>query len=157
MPVMVLISIVGYQANFWVSTLVINNAQLTNAVGAFVIGAMAHLYSRFFRGLAAAAMLPAIFIQVPSGLAASGTLVAAITYANQMSSDSDGVSIVDSSTAGFLSAQNATSTTAVVYRGTIFDVGYGMVQVAIGISVGLYLSAFVVYSCCQKKSPLFSF
>ena len=82
MPVMTFIAFCGYQANYWVSTRVSNNIQVANAIGAFVIGAIANLYSRFFHGLAAAAMLPAIFVQVPSGLAASGSLVAGITSAN---------------------------------------------------------------------------
>lgn len=36
-------------------------------------------------GLAAAAMLPAIFVQVPSGLAVSGSLVSGIAAADQIS------------------------------------------------------------------------
>ena len=36
-------------------------------------------------GLAAAAMLPAIFVQVPSGLAVSGSLVSGLAAANQIS------------------------------------------------------------------------
>lgn len=36
-------------------------------------------------GMAAAAMLPAIFVQVPSGLAVSGSLISGIAAANQIS------------------------------------------------------------------------
>ncbi|EXJ76348.1 uncharacterized protein A1O5_00856 [Cladophialophora psammophila CBS 110553] len=132
-PVMTLIAFVGYQANFWISTKLSNNIQVANAIGAFAIGTMANLYSRFFHGLAAAAMLPAIFVQVPSGLAASGSLVAGITSADQITGNLTGVSVINNGTAGFLDAQNSTSS-ASVYSGTIFNVGYGMVQVAIGIS-----------------------
>jgi len=155
-PVMTLIAFAGYQANFWVSTRIANNIQVSNAIGAFVIGCMANLYSRFFHGLAAAAMLPSIFVQVPSGLAASGSLVAGITSANQISGNATGVSVINNGTAGFLSAQDGASNTN-VYSGTIFNVGYGMVQVAIGISVGLYLSALVVYPIGKRRSGLFSF
>ncbi|KAK5053932.1 hypothetical protein LTR84_001894 [Exophiala bonariae] len=155
-PVMTLIAFAGYQANFWVSTRIANNIQVSNAIGAFVIGCMANLYSRFFHGLAAAAMLPSIFVQVPSGLAASGSLVAGITSANQISGNATGVSIINNGTAGFLSAQDGGANTN-VYSGTIFNVGYGMVQVAIGISVGLYLSALVVYPIGKRRSGLFSF
>ncbi|KIV88524.1 hypothetical protein, variant 1 [Exophiala mesophila] len=154
-PVMALIAFCGYQANFWISTRIANNIQVSNAIGAFVVGCMANLYSRFFHGLAAAAMLPSIFVQVPSGLAASGSLVAGITSANQISGNATGVSIVSNGTAGFLNAQNGTSTD--VYGGTIFNVGYGMVQVAIGISVGLYMSALIVYPIGKRRSGLFSF
>ncbi|KIV86191.1 hypothetical protein PV11_01821 [Exophiala sideris] len=152
-PVMTLISFCGYQANFWVSQKLANNIQVANAIGAFVIGCMANLYSRFFHGLAAAAMLPAIFVQVPSGLAASGSLVAGITSANQITGNTTGISVISNGTAGFESAAESSD----VYSGTIFYVGYGMVQIAIGISVGLYLSALVVYPIGKRRSGLFSF
>lgn len=149
-PAMVLIAIGGYQANFWISTRISKNIQVANAIGAFVIGCMANLYSRFFHGLAAAAMLPAIFVQVPSGLAASGSIVAGVTSADQITGNVTGVSVINNGTAGFLDSDD-------VYNGTIFNVGYGMIQVAIGISVGLYLSALVVYPIGKRRSGLFSF
>jgi uncharacterized membrane protein YjjB (DUF3815 family) len=159
-PVMTLIACAGYQANFWVSVRIATNIQVANAIGAFVIGCMANLYSRFFRGLAAAAMLPAIFVMVPSGLAASGSLVAGVTSADQITGNATGISVINNGTEGFLAAEDggttATSTTS-VYSGTIFNVGYGMVQIAIGISVGLYLSALVVYPIGKRRSGLFSF
>jgi uncharacterized membrane protein YjjB (DUF3815 family) len=157
-PVMTLIAMAGYQANFWVSTRIANNIQVANAIGAFVIGCMANLYSRFFHGLAAAAMLPAIFVLVPSGLAASGSLVAGITSADQITGtgNATGISVINNGTAGFLNAQDG-SDSSTVYSGTIFNVGYGMVQIAIGISVGLYLSALVVYPIGKRRSGLFSF
>lgn len=155
-PVMTLIAMAGYQANFWVSTRIANNIQVANAIGAFVIGCMANLYSRFFHGLAAAAMLPAIFVLVPSGLAASGSLVAGVTSADQITGNVTGISIINNGTAGFLSAQDGAASSS-LYSGTIFNVGYGMVQIAIGISVGLYLSALVVYPIGKRRSGLFSF
>ena len=156
-PAMLVIAFAGYQTNFWSSRRFANNVQVANALGAFVIGSMANLYSRFYHGLAAAAMLPAIFVQVPSGLAASGSLVAGLTSANQITGNSTGISIITNGTAGFQEAQNATVSGQDVYSGTIFNVGYGMVQVAIGISVGLFLSALVVYPLGKKRSGLFSF
>lgn len=39
----------------------------------------------------------------------------------------------------------------------VFDVAYTMVEVAIGITVGLFLSALVVYPFGKKRSGLFSF
>ncbi|EXJ93469.1 hypothetical protein A1O1_01861 [Capronia coronata CBS 617.96] len=155
-PVMTLIACGGYQATYWISTQTANNVQVANAIGAFVIGCMANLYSRFFHGLAAAAMLPAIFVQVPSGLAASGSLVAGVTSANQITGNATGVDVIGNGTAGFLDAQNGSSNST-AYSGTIFNVGYGMVQLAIGISVGLYLSALVVYPIGKRRSGIFSF
>ena len=103
-------------------------------------------------------MLPAIFVMVPSGLAASGSLVAGLTSANQITHNVTGISIVNNGTQGFYDAQNTTLTASDgLYGGTIFNVGYGMVQVAIGISVGLFLSALVIYPFGKKRSGLFSF
>jgi uncharacterized membrane protein YjjP (DUF1212 family) len=63
-PVMVLIAFAGYQVNYWSAKRFANNVQIANALGAFAIGSLANIYSRFFHGLAAAALLPAIFVQV---------------------------------------------------------------------------------------------
>ncbi|KIW35517.1 hypothetical protein, variant [Cladophialophora immunda] len=142
LPVMALIAVCGHQANFWISTQLSSNPQVANAIGAFVIGCISNLYSRLFHGLAATAMLPAIYCQVPGGLASSGSLVAGVVSANQISGNSTA------------SAQNDSSNGD---GGTIFTVGYSMVQVAIGISVGLYLSALVVYPYGKRKSALGSF
>ncbi|OCT49181.1 Pheromone-regulated membrane protein 10 [Cladophialophora carrionii] len=143
LPVMALIAVCGHQANFWISTQLSSNAQVANAIGAFVIGCISNLYSRLFHGLAATAMLPAIYCQVPGGLASSGSLVAGVVSANQISGNSTASAQNDSGN-GFSD-------------GTIFTVGYSMVQVAIGISVGLYLSALVVYPYGKRKSALGSF
>ena len=154
LPVMALIAVAGHQANFWISTQLASNLQVANAIGAFIIGCLANSYSRMFHGLAASAMLPAIYCQVPGGLAASGSLVAGVDSANQIFGNSSSISIINNGTQGFVAAQNDPSS---VYGGTIFNVGYGMVQVAIGISVGLYLSALVVYPLGKRRSGLFSF
>ena len=154
LPVMALIAVAGHQANFWISTQLSSNLQVANAIGAFVIGCLANLYSRLFHGLAATAMLPAIYCQVPGGLAASGSLVAGIDSASQIFGNSSSVSIINNGTQGFVAAQEDPNS---VYGGTIFNVGYGMVQVSIGISVGLYLSALVIYPLGKRTSGLFSF
>ena len=68
--------------------------------------------------------------------------------------------MINNGTQGFLNAQSYNYQQGdgqSLYGGTIFNVGYGMVQVAIGISVGLYLSALLVYPYGKRKSGLFSF
>jgi uncharacterized membrane protein YjjP (DUF1212 family) len=89
--------------------------------------------------LAAAAMLPAIFVQVPSGLAASGSLLAGINSANLLNKNT-----------------TATSNSSQI-DGTAFTVLLSVIQVAIGISVGLFLSALIVYPLGKRRSGLFSF
>lgn len=89
--------------------------------------------------LAASAMLPAIFVQVPSGLSVSGSLVQGIAQGNQLASNSTGSTLTAGDVySGRGSANDVTSTIA-------FTVGYSVVQVAIGITVGLFLGALIVY------------
>lgn len=92
--------------------------------------------------LAAAAMLPAIFVQVPSGLAAGGSLLAGINSANEINGNS-----TLSGDAGSMGNLD----------GTAFNVLFKVIQVAIGISVGLFLSALIVYPLGKRRSGLFSF
>ncbi|KAK0310637.1 hypothetical protein LTR01_003791 [Friedmanniomyces endolithicus] len=100
-------------------------------------------------GLAAAAMLPAIFVQVPSGLAVSGSLVSGLASANQIAGNATNGTTVVNSTTLTLSAEGLNS--------IAFNVSYSVVQVAIGITVGLFLSAVVVYPMGKRRSGLFSF
>ncbi|KAI7121779.1 DUF1212-domain-containing protein, partial [Hortaea werneckii] len=99
--------------------------------------------------LAAAAMLPAIFVQVPSGIAVSGSLVSGIASADQIAGNAtNGSTVVNTSSV----TESVSSLNNVA-----FTVGYSVIQVAIGITVGLFLSAIVVYPFGKKRSGLFSF
>ena len=140
-PVMALIAFVSYEANFWISTALDDNSQVGNAAGAFIIGVMGNLYSRMFHGLAAAAMLPAIIVQVPGGIAARLNLKDAIASANAMTGHVLNTTVANTSTVG-----------------TISNVGYtGMVEVAVGSSVGFFLSALLIYPVGKKRSGLFTY
>lgn len=86
-------------------------------------------------------MLPAIFVQVPSGLAVSGSLLSGLTSADQIISNT-------TSTAGTSSDISSSSS---------FNVSYSVIEVAIGITVGLFLSALIVYPFGKRRSGLFSF
>ncbi|KAK4167175.1 hypothetical protein QBC43DRAFT_9045 [Cladorrhinum sp. PSN259] len=102
-------------------------------------------------GLAAAAMLPGIFVQVPGGLAASGSLLSGINTANQVVRNE---TILTNGT-----IINGTTTTieSVDVNSTAFNVLFSVIQVAINISVGLSLSALLVYPFGKRRSGLFSF
>lgn len=157
LPMMMVISLAGYVVSYFSSKRFYSNTQVSNALGAFVIGVMGNCYSRLRHGLAAAAMLPAIFVLVPSGLAASGSLISGITAAEQMTKNP--YTVVANGTQGFVdAAKNLTAAEARNQNyGVVFDIGYGMVQVAIGTTVGLFLAALVVYPLGKKRSGLFSF
>lgn len=156
-PIMMLISLAGYVVNYFSAKRFYSNTQVSNALGAFVIGVMGNFYSRLRHGLAAAAMLPAIFVLVPSGLAASGSLISGITSAEEMTRSP--YAVINNGTQGFVdAAKNISSDQAKNQSyGVVFDIGYGMVQVAIGTTVGLFLAALVVYPLGKKRSGLFSF
>ncbi|KAL2829096.1 hypothetical protein BJY01DRAFT_126524 [Aspergillus pseudoustus] len=161
-PMMLFISFAGYIVNYFGSKRFSSSIQVSSALGAFVIGAIANLYSRLRHGLAAAAMLPAIFVLVPSGLAASGSLISGIASAEQMTTQQSPFSVVSNGTQGFVDAANNLTAASQwsqqnPFQGVVFDIGYGMVQVAIGFTVGLFLAALVVYPLGKKRSGLFSF
>lgn len=148
-PAMLVIAFTGYVVNYFSAQRFASNAQIANTLGALAVGVMGNLYSRVQHGVAAAALLPAIFVQVPSGLAASGSLVSGVTSANQItnSTGGDGITMVS----------NGTQAASASVNSMVFNVGYSMIQVAIGITVGLFLSALVVYPLGKRRSGLFSF
>ena len=86
-------------------------------------------------------MLPAIFVQVPSGVASQGSLVAGINNAN---------SIVNNKTT------DATNPDGYSYN-TVMNLGITMVQISIGITVGLFVATLVIYPFGKKRTGLFTF
>ncbi|OAQ58381.1 hypothetical protein VFPPC_10892 [Pochonia chlamydosporia 170] len=139
LPVTVGLGVCGYVTNYF-STTKLGPNQVANTVGAFTIGLMANLYSRIWHGHAAAIIIPGIFTLVPSGLASSGSIISGLDFSEQ---------IKHNSTTSSASKQltNSNSLTAL---------GYGMIQTAIGISVGLFMSALIVYPHGKKRSGIFS-
>lgn len=157
-PVMLVIAFAGFIVNHFSARRFVGNAQIANTLGALTIGVLGNFYSRLRHGLAAAALLPAIFVQVPSGLAAGGSLVSGVTSANQITNQTILVNgtRVPSNATGTTTVSNATSSVTDI-NSMVFNVGYSMIQVAIGITVGLFLSALVVYPMGKRRSGLFSF
>jgi uncharacterized membrane protein YjjB (DUF3815 family) len=93
-------------------------------------------------------MLPAIFVQVPSGLSVQGSLVSGLTSADQIVRNSTG-------NATTISAADVGSSSSI--NSIALDVGFSVVQIAIGITVGLFLAALIVYPLGKRRSGLFSF
>ncbi|KXG51007.1 uncharacterized protein PGRI_065790 [Penicillium griseofulvum] len=138
LPVTIFMGVCGYVTNYF-STKKLGSNQVANTVGAFTIGLLANLYSRLWHGHAAAAIIPGIFTLVPSGLASSGSIISGLQYAEAVASGN-----VSSA------ANSATS------NSSLTSLGYGMIQTAIGISVGLFISALIVYPHGKKRSGIFS-
>lgn len=137
LPVTVLMGMCGYVTNYF-STKKLGSNQVANTVGAFTIGLIANLYSRIWHGHAAAAIIPGIFTLVPSGLASSGSIISGLQYAEAVKNG------------------DVNATSGATSNSSLTSLGYGMIQTAIGISVGLFVSALIVYPHGKKRSGIFS-
>ncbi|KAJ5130056.1 uncharacterized protein N7515_006095 [Penicillium bovifimosum] len=145
LPPMSVIALSGYISNYFSTKKLGSNSQVANTVGAFVIGIMGNLYSRLWHGHAATAILPGIFILVPSGLAATGSLISGVQSADEIRQNIASGAASSEPGAGLSSSSS------------VFNLGFGMIQVAIGITIGLFISALVVYPYGKARSGLFSF
>ncbi|KAJ5668771.1 Pheromone-regulated membrane protein 10 [Penicillium macrosclerotiorum] len=137
LPVTIFMGVCGYVANYF-STKRLGSGEVANTVGAFTIGLLANLYSRLWHGHAAAAIIPGIFTLVPSGLASSGSIISGLAYAEEV-------------TSGTINSTSSSSSGS-----SLTSLGYGMIQTAIGISVGLFVAALIVYPHGKKRSGIFS-
>lgn len=144
LPVMVIIGSSGYAVQYFVQQHVGDAASFTSAIGAFTMGVIGNLYSRVGHGLAFAAMLPGIFVLVPSGIAAQDSFIAGLRSASE---------ITDGSHSTETASQNQQT------ADSISQLGNSMTQVAVGIVVGLFAATLVVYPLGMKKkrSGLFTF
>ncbi|GAA5863573.1 hypothetical protein JCM3774_006531 [Rhodotorula dairenensis] len=108
---MVAIGSAGFAANFFSAKAFVNSSALVSFIGSFVVGVLGNVWARMTRESAFVVMIVGIFIQLPSGLANGGLL--------RFASDS-------------------TSTNSF---STAIDAAAGLIQVAVGLTVGLYLAA----------------
>ena len=92
MPVMIVIATCGYLVNFYSNMKFTASQPIAYTLGAFAVGVLANLYSRLRHGVAAAILLPAVYVQVPGSLASSGSIRAALETATQLIRGSEPVS-----------------------------------------------------------------
>ncbi|KXT03665.1 hypothetical protein AC578_5152 [Pseudocercospora eumusae] len=145
-PIMVVIAFAGYVVNYFSSLRFPTSPQIASGFGAFAVGTLANLYSRFRHGVAAAILVPAIFTQVPGGLASNGGLLSGLQVANEINNATNSIN-------GTAANMGASMNPNYV----VFNVASSMIQIAIGITVGLFMSALVVYPLGKRRSGLFSF
>lgn len=150
MPIMVLIAFAGYVVNFFSSRKFEASRAIANTLGALTVGLLANLYSRLNHGVAAATLIPAIFTQVPGGLASTGGLLSGINTADQLTGTGNG-------TTDALPEEGGTAQPDAEVNTVIFNLAASMIQIAIGIAVGLFMSALIVYPFGKRRSGLFSF
>ncbi|SCW00189.1 LAFE_0B11408g1_1 [Lachancea fermentati] len=137
-PVMTFISCCGYVVTYFSGLHFKNSTEFTSAMAAFIIGILGNFYSRIWKGLAVSAMLPGIFVQVPSGVASQSSLLAGVQSANEITNSS------------------SSSEAATADLSSSMSFGITMIQVSIGISVGLFASTLFVYPFGKKKTGLFT-
>lgn len=147
MSLQILIAMVGYVVNFFLTRKFPNSSQICNTIGALAVGICANLYSRIRHGVAAAALLPAIFVQVPSGLAATGSLLSGLSTANELTNST---SSVNGTTTVSVSGDDSLDT-------IVFNVAASMIEIAVGITVGLFFATLIIYPLGKRRSGLFTF
>jgi uncharacterized membrane protein YjjB (DUF3815 family) len=94
-------------------------------------------------------MHPAIYIQVPGSFAASGSLLSGLSIADLIN---HGTQVAGNESAG----KGTFSSTLIA--SPMLDAGVSMVEIAVSITIGLSVSALVVYPFRRstRKSGIFS-
>jgi uncharacterized membrane protein YjjB (DUF3815 family) len=157
MPVMILIATAGYTVNFFANMKFSSSAPIAYTFGAFTIGVLANLYSRIRHGVAAAVLLPAVYVQVPGSLASSGSINSALKTASALIKGSGAAGDVRSFNA--LCCQtlaHSSQTTTDSLNAIVFNVAASMIQIAIGLTVGLFMAALLVYPMGKRRSGLWT-
>ncbi|KAI0441690.1 hypothetical protein F4803DRAFT_522238 [Xylaria telfairii] len=140
MPVMILIAQAGYTVNFFASQRFAASPSIAYTFGAFAVGVLANLYSRIRHGVAAAVLLPAVYVQVPGSLASTGAITSGLVIAANLTNSTGTGSEADNTQ----------------LNASVFNVAASMIQISIGITVGLLISALVVYPMGKRRSGLWT-
>ncbi|KAH9460228.1 hypothetical protein Pst134EB_008413 [Puccinia striiformis f. sp. tritici] len=125
--VMVVLASGGFAANHFASLAFPNRSDISSALGSFIVGFLANIYGRLFQGTSFIVALVPILFQLPSGLGNGGLLYFANT------SDSS-----HSFTSGF-------------------QVGQQLLEVSLGLVIGLFVATVLVYPFGNKRGGLMAF
>lgn len=133
-PAMILIACAGWACNHYAATAeaLSGRQDITSALGSLAVGVLANLYGRAFDGRSYVVAVVGVLYQLPSGLSNGGGL---LNFASSTSSGTDNFS------SGFTVAQS-------------------LVEVALGLTVGLFASTIIAYILGgrkEKRGGLFSF
>ncbi|KAI0964928.1 hypothetical protein F4678DRAFT_454548 [Xylaria arbuscula] len=140
-PAMVFIAQAGFAVNFFTSKRFAASPAIAYTFGGFAVGVLANLYSRVRHGVAAAVLLPAVYVQVPGGLASTGAITSGLVIAANLNNSTG-------------SANSGVDSTQI--NASVFNVAASMIQISIGITVGLLISALVVYPMGKRRSGLWT-
>lgn len=154
MPAMIIIATAGYTVNFFASMKFSSSAPIAYTFGAFTVGVLANMYSRVRHGVAAAVLLPAVYVQVPGSLASSGAIDSALTTASALIKGATDADVGYPALLHLELSANSRQTTS--GNSIVFNVAASMIQIAIGITVGLFMAALLVYPMGKKRSGLWT-
>lgn len=143
LPAMTILTLIGWLVNHFATQRFAANPQVAQIFGALSVGILANLCSRLGYGLAVALLYPAVYIQVPGSFAASGGLLSGVTGANRLTR----------------SGNDTVTNSGPQTNFPLLKAGYSMIEIAIGLTVGLSIATLVVYPSRRKtgKSGIFSF
>ena len=150
LPAMVFIATCGHQAFYWSLARFAQNLQFAGMIDAFASGMLANLYAQWSDCLAATILLPAVLDHITNALSESGSLVAEVDTADAIVSNKS-FQVETHLKRDFTAIGPSGST------GLIITAGFGTAQVTIGITAGLSLSAFVIYSFTKKRAGSLAF
>lgn len=156
MPAMIIIGTAGYTVNFFASMKFSSSAPIAYTFGAFAVGVLANLYSRVRHGVAAAVLLPAVYVQVPGSLASSGAIDSALRTADALIKGASNSTVSFQASQQSRSLADSTQSSADGLNSIVFNVAASMIQIAIGITVGLFMAALLVYPLGKKRSGLWT-
>ncbi|WVW86552.1 hypothetical protein I302_108602 [Kwoniella bestiolae CBS 10118] len=138
--VMTAVACAGYVVNFFLSQQ-LDQTNVVSAVSAFTLGILGNLYSRLGGGSAFPSMVVGILLIVPNAIAAAGGL---------SSSGSSG-----DSSSGSAGSESTGSSSMEINAAVIVSIR--MVQVGIGLAIGLFAAALVIYPFGKKRRYIFSY
>lgn len=144
LPIMTLIACAGYAVYYFTKSY-FTGTSFNVALASLAVGLLSNAYSRFgmpFRKLtycssAFTSMYPGIIDVVPGSIATKNILKAGLEQLDAI--------------------HNGTSSDAEsIYKDSTLTFGMNMIEISIGISVGLFLSALLVYPLGKKTTGIFS-
>ncbi|CAD6884752.1 unnamed protein product [Tilletia controversa] len=143
-PVMVAIACAGWACNHFSSTAktLKGRQDITSALGSFAVGLLANMYGRFTGGRAFVVAVPGILYQLPSGLSNGGLLNFVDITANTNATMATG------------------GTTTGAFSSSGFSVAASLIEVALGLTVGLFAATIVGHYLTSKRqrgTMVFSF
>lgn len=147
LPIMVLFSCLAYAANRGANQLLADRGDIVSSFGALVIGLCGNIYARVIGGTAFTSMVTGVLFIVPVSVDDKVACVHSLTSLKlEQSAIGNGGGLIQ-----------ATSTSTQEYSSG-FSLGVRMIQVAIGVTVGLLIAQIAVYALGRtKKAGFFAF